>query len=102
VKIMDNIKTKIWLKVTVSLAIIFFAFCLTGFCIALGAFRHSRIYYKFRGWVQFLGKNIRLDSANLKMVQSIKLVKFKGKWYLDGDLPNCKFLDYNLTRKRND
>ena len=90
----ENIKTKIWLKVTVILAIIFFAFCL--YWVFYLRWAHSTFdnYYKFRGCVQFLGKNDTVGFCKLKNGSTIKLVKFNGKWYLDGDLPNGKFLDF--------
>ena len=48
-------------------------------------------YYAFRGCVQLLEKNQEYGICRTKSGQTIKIVKFQGKWYLDGDLP-CGFL----------
>ena len=46
-------------------------------------------YYNFRGCVQLLNRQEDLGSCQTKSGQTIKIVKFNGKWYLDGDLPVC-------------
>lgn len=44
-------------------------------------------YYGFRGCVQLLNKTDNYGTCRVKSGQIIKIVKFNGKWYLDGDLP---------------
>jgi hypothetical protein len=48
-------------------------------------------YYAFRGCVQLLQKTPEYGICKTNTGQTIKIVKFQGRWYLDGDLP-CGFL----------
>ncbi len=48
-------------------------------------------YYAFRGCVQSLERTPEYGICKTDSGQTIKIVKFQGKWYLDGDLP-CGFL----------
>ncbi len=44
-------------------------------------------YYAFRGCVQLLQQTSEYGICKIQSGQTIKIVKFQGKWYLDGDLP---------------
>lgn len=44
-------------------------------------------YYAFRGCAQLLEKTDDYGVCKLDSGEVIKIVKFKEKWYLDGDLP---------------
>jgi hypothetical protein len=44
-------------------------------------------YYAFRGCVELLAKTDTSGLCKLSSGQTIKLVKYQNKWYLDGDLP---------------
>ncbi|MDR3519901.1 MAG: hypothetical protein P4L63_03400 [Candidatus Pacebacteria bacterium] len=44
-------------------------------------------YYNFRGCVQLLEKTDTYGICKLSSGQTIKIVKYQNKWYLDGDLP---------------
>ena len=48
-------------------------------------------YYAFRRCVQLLEKTPDYGICKTDTGQTVKIVKFRGKWYLDGDLP-CGFL----------
>jgi hypothetical protein len=48
-------------------------------------------YYTFRGCAKLVSKTDDAGACETKSGQTIKIVKFDGKWYLDGDLP-CGFL----------
>lgn len=48
-------------------------------------------YYAFRGCVQLLERTEDYGWCKTSTGQTIKIVKFQGQWYLDGDLP-CGFL----------
>lgn len=48
-------------------------------------------YYVFRGCVQLVEKTQDYGECKLNNGQTIKIVEFKNRWYLDGDLP-CGFL----------
>ncbi len=44
-------------------------------------------YYSFRGCVQLLNKTDDYGICKTNSGQTIKIVKYQKKWYLDGDLP---------------
>ncbi len=46
-------------------------------------------YYTFRGCSSLVRRTNDYGLYKLPSGQTIKLVKFHGKWYLDGDLPTC-------------
>ncbi len=48
-------------------------------------------YYAFRGCTQLVKRTDTYGLCKISSGQTIKLVKFQGKWYLDGDLPVCIF-----------
>jgi hypothetical protein len=48
-------------------------------------------YYAFRGCTQLLEKTADYGLCKTTSGQTIKIVKYQGKWFLDGDLP-CGFL----------
>lgn len=48
-------------------------------------------YYVFRGCVRLLDRNDEFGICETNAGQTIKIVKFQNRWYLDGDLPVCLF-----------
>jgi hypothetical protein len=48
-------------------------------------------YYAFRGCTKLLQKTSDYGICKVQNGSTIKIVKYQGKWYLDGDLP-CGFL----------
>lgn len=46
-------------------------------------------YYAFRGCVRLVSKSDATAVCALPSGKTIKLVKYKNKWYLQGDLPVC-------------
>jgi sulfite exporter TauE/SafE len=48
-------------------------------------------YYAFRGCTQLLERAVDYGRCKTDSGQTIKIVKYEGNWYLDGDLP-CGFL----------
>ena len=46
-------------------------------------------YYAFRGCVELLKKTNNYGICKINTNQTIKIVKFHNKWYLDNDLPYC-------------
>jgi hypothetical protein len=51
------------------------------------AHRTFEDYYAFRGCVQLLEKTDDYGICKTNSGQTIKIVKYQNKWYLDGDLP---------------
>ena len=45
-------------------------------------------YYAFRGCVELIDKTDTYADCKLANGQTIKIVLYKGAWYLDGDLPS--------------
>ena len=46
-------------------------------------------YYAFRGCTQLVSRSVDSGLCKTNSGQTIKIVKFNNKWYLDGDLPFC-------------
>lgn len=44
-------------------------------------------YYAYRGCEQLVKKADEYGICKIKSGEVIKIVKFQGKWYLDGNLP---------------
>lgn len=52
---------------------------------------HSTLesYAIFRGCNRLIARNENYAICKTDSDQVIKIVKFRNKWYLDGDLPKC-------------
>ncbi len=46
-------------------------------------------YYGFRGCTQLISRTADSGTCKTSSGQTVKIVKFNNKWYLDGDLPFC-------------
>lgn len=46
-------------------------------------------YYAFRGCIQLVSRAESYGYCKLRNGQTVKIVEFRGQWYLDGDLPMC-------------
>lgn len=46
-------------------------------------------YYSFRGCVQLIHRTDSMGNCKTTDGQTLKIVRFQNKWYLDGDLPIC-------------
>lgn len=85
-------KTKIKIIIVIYLialvSFIFFAYWVIYLNIAHSTFDN---YYNFRGCTQLINKTQDYGFCKISSGETIKIVKYQGKWYLDGDLP-CGFL----------
>lgn len=69
------------------LAIIILAFGIYWVSYLQKAHSTFENYYAFRGCRQLVEKTDDFGTCKLADGKIIKIVKFNGKWYLDGDLP---------------
>ncbi|HUC88970.1 MAG TPA: hypothetical protein VMR49_02980 [Candidatus Paceibacterota bacterium] len=84
---MQFIKNKKIIGILLFLVIIIFTIGIIQFFVLRKAHSTFENYYKFRGCVQLIEKTNTYGTCKLSSGQIIKLVKYKDKWYLDGDLP---------------
>ena len=82
-----RLNKKIVIIVIILLAIIVFTFGLYWILYLQKAHSTFENYYAFRGCVKLLNKIDNYGFCELASGETIKIVKFKDKWYLDGDLP---------------
>ncbi len=67
--------------------ITFFVFMIHQYLFLRKAHSTFENYYAFRGCVQLLEKKEDYGMCKTDNGQTIKIVKYHGRWYLDGDLP---------------
>jgi hypothetical protein len=84
-------KRKVIIIVIILAVIIIIGFGLNWILILQKAHSTFENYYSFRGCHQLLEKTDNYGTCRISDDKIIKIVKFQGKWYLDGDLP-CGFL----------
>ena len=88
---MKIIKNKTAIGILILAAIIIFAAGVDWVLILKKAHSSFENYYAFRGCTELVSKTADAGYCKTASGQTIKIVKFQGKWYLDGDLP-CGFL----------
>ena len=79
-------------KLLVAIIVILIAFCALIMPQVIELKKaHSTFenYYAFRGCTALLKKTSTYGLCKLPAGQTIKIVEFRGKWYLDNDLPFC-------------
>jgi hypothetical protein len=90
---MDKLKK---MRVFINKKVIFTALILGILVFSFGTYQvlylrkaHSTFenYYAFRGCVQIIERKDDYGICKTDSGQNIKIVKYQGKWYLDGDLP---------------
>jgi hypothetical protein len=71
-------------------------FILAVFWIIKLQIAHSTFdnYYKFRGCTELINKTDDYGFCKINSGQTVKIVKYNNKWYLDGDLPSGSFPDW--------
>ena len=80
------------MKISIRWFILILVVCIITICInrvLVLRKAHSTFenYYAFRGCVQLVDRTDTYGHCKLASGQTIKLVKYQGKWFLDGDLP---------------
>jgi len=86
-----KLKNKAAIGVLILAAIIIIAVGVDWILILRKAHGTFENYYAFRGCTRLISKTDDAGYCKLASGRIIKIVKFKNKWYLDGDLP-CGFL----------
>ncbi|HEX8923636.1 MAG TPA: hypothetical protein VF828_02790 [Patescibacteria group bacterium] len=79
-----------WWKIILIFVIVIFGLGVYQILYLKKAHSTFENYYAFRGCVQLVEKTQDYGICKTKTNQTIKIVKFDGRWFLDGDLP-CKF-----------
>jgi len=80
-------KNKIAIIITLLIVVIIFVFMVNQFFLLKKAHSTFENYFIFRGCVQLLEKTANYGTCKTNTSQTIKIVKYQDKWYLDGDLP---------------
>ncbi|MGA3292216.1 MAG: hypothetical protein ABSC49_03685 [Candidatus Microgenomates bacterium] len=80
-------KYQILVAMVLTLGVIFFAICVYQLFYLKWAHSTFENYYSFRGCQQLLTRTDTEGTCMLKNGKVIKLVKYQGRWFLDGDLP---------------
>lgn len=88
---MKILKNKVWVGVGLAAIIIFLMFSVYQVWYLRKAHSTFENYAAFRGCRQLLEKTDSYGTCKIASGQTIKIVKYQEKWYLDGDLP-CGFL----------
>lgn len=78
---------KIVIVIILLAVIVIFSFALNQFFVLRKAHSTFENYYTFRGCTQLLEKADTYGICKTSAGQTIKIVKYQNKWYLDGDLP---------------
>ena len=85
---MERNKNKIlWVAALVTIFIIGITFGLCQVFYLQKAHSTFENYYIFRGCTQLISKTDTYGFCRINSGKIIKIVKFKNKWFLDGDLP---------------
>ena len=77
------------LTVIIALLIVFGIFIIPQMIKLKKAHSTFENYYAFRGCAQLIKRTSRYGFCKLPSGETIKIVGFHGKWYLDHDLPFC-------------
>lgn len=81
------LKNKKIVTITLLAVILVFIFMVNQWFYLRKAHSTFENYYAFRGCVQLLKKAEDYGICKTNTGQTIKIVKYEDKWYLDGDLP---------------
>jgi hypothetical protein len=80
---------KLYLLIGLLFTVVILAFLVKQTLVVNKAHSTFENYYAFRGCSQLIKRTDTYGVCKTNSGQVIKIVKFKNKWYLDGDLPTC-------------
>ena len=81
--------TKLWILIGLLILVVLGGFAVSQFLRVEKAHSTFDNYYAFRGCTKLIDKTATYADCQLPSGQIIKLVDFRDRWYLDGDLPTC-------------
>lgn len=84
---MRNLKNRKIVVAIIVVGLVIFAFTFSQWLYLRKAHSTFENYYTFRGCTQLIEKTETYGTCKIASGQTIKIVKFDNKWYLDGDLP---------------
>ena len=80
-------KKKIIFSIIIVLVVVGIVLSAKQYLILRKAHSSFENYYNFRGCVQLIDKTDTSGTCITSSGQTIKIVEYNNKWYLDGDLP---------------
>ncbi len=80
---------KLYLVISGAIIIFILAVAINQWVTLRKAHRTFENYYAFRGCAQLVEKTDNYGLCKLTSGETIKIVKFHNKWYLNNDLPIC-------------
>ncbi|MCL4404971.1 hypothetical protein M1295_00100 [Patescibacteria group bacterium] len=80
-------RRKILIALIVALVVVAIAFAVDQWFVLRKAHSTFENYYAFRGCVQLLDKTDAYGVCKTPSGAVVKIVQYRGEWYLDGDLP---------------
>lgn len=80
-------KHKIWVGVVIFLMTLFIVFGIYQIIYLRKVHSSFESYYAFRGCTQLLQRTDTFGICKTSNGLVLKIVKYQGRWYLDGDLP---------------
>lgn len=86
---MKFIKRTRWIRILAVLIVLFVALAVWQFFVLRAAHRSFADYAAFRGCTTVTGRSASSGTCTIADGRSITIVKFDGRWYLQGDLPFC-------------
>ena len=88
---MKLLKNKIVVIILLILGVLIFILGINQSLYVSKAHSTFENYYAFRGCIKLIKRTKDYGLCKINTDQTIKIVKFKGEWYLDNDLPFCIF-----------
>lgn len=78
-----------WVQLAIATLIVLVALAIWQFTTLRVAHSSFANYAAFRGCATITSQSSASGTCTLADGQTIQIVQFHGRWYLDGDLPTC-------------
>ncbi len=93
---MEYIKNHRWIQIVLAILAVLFIVCVWQFATLRIAHSSFDNYAAFRGCEHVTNQTDTSGTCTLANGQSITMVQYRGKWYLQGDLPPLCFGNFCL------